>query len=30
MSEFLLSFWQTYNTLIYTLFVHGCSRFPSI
>lgn len=23
MSEFLISFWQTYNTLIYTVIVHG-------
>jgi branched-chain amino acid transport system permease protein len=23
MPEFLMSFWQTYNTLLYTVFVHG-------
>ena len=23
MPEFMMSFWQTYNTLIYTVFVHG-------
>jgi branched-chain amino acid transport system permease protein len=23
MAEFLMSFWQTYNTLVYTVFVHG-------
>ncbi len=23
MSDFLISFWQTYNTLFYTIFIHG-------
>ena len=23
MNEFLMSFWQTYNTLFYTVLVHG-------